>query len=346
MIRTISQRIIMGLAICIFFLPTAVYAQYDISDAQYEQLRQALLHEKGYLSQKWGNNYSGNVTSCTNSSLANLHPGVDYSDSGQAGATVYSPVTGKVKVVQGSDCGSGSCLSTVVVYNAATNKSHIFLHMQSFAVSDGGTVQATYPIGTVGRRGASGPHLHYEVRDGNRTAAALCIDSTVNPYINTPLGGGGTANPINWEFNTNNNFENWFGTNVSGVAVNNGIFFIDPSGGDPYITSPALSINASVYRYIKVRLASNALDSYGSIYFRTSEENYYSEWKQVAFQPPVNNCSLCGNAQFYEYTIYMGNNQYWRSTITGIRVDPARNGQGGTNRDSVGFDYIRISQNP
>lgn len=39
---------------------------------------------------------------------------------------------------------------------------------------------------TNGQRGpASGPHLHYEVRDGNRTAAALCIDRTVNPYSNT-----------------------------------------------------------------------------------------------------------------------------------------------------------------
>jgi hypothetical protein len=28
---------------------------------------------------------------------------------------------------------------------------------------------------------------------------------------------------------------------------------------------------------------------------------------------------------------------------TGFRVDPANSGQGGTNKDTVGFDYVRLS---
>ncbi|HKP47158.1 MAG TPA: hypothetical protein VJT50_11205, partial [Pyrinomonadaceae bacterium] len=89
------------------------------------------------------------------------------------------------------------------------------------------------------------------------------------------------------------------------------------------------------------RMASNGLDNTGAVYFKTQAENFFSEDKKVVFT--VSNCSLCGNASFVRYAIFMANNGKWTGTITGVRLDPTGNGQGGTNTDSIGIDYIRIS---
>jgi hypothetical protein len=39
----------------------------------------------------------------------------------------------------------------------------------------------------------------------------------------------------------------------------------------------------------------------------------------------------------------MTGNAKWTGTITGIRIDPANDGKAGTNTDSMGFDFIRLS---
>lgn len=93
-----------------------------------------------------------------------------------------------------------------------------------------------------------------------------------------------------------------------------------------------------------MRIASNALDGNGNLYFKTNAENYYSEDKKVSFT--VSNCYLCGNAPFYSYSVYMGSNSKWNGIITGIRIDPAERGQGGTNADSIAIDYVRLSTTP
>lgn len=88
------------------------------------------------------------------------------------------------------------------------------------------------------------------------------------------------AIPIVWEFNTNGNLEGWTVTNASATSVNGGILYIDPAGADPYTSSPPISASAGSYRYVQLRMASNALDSNGAIYFRTQTENSYSEDKK------------------------------------------------------------------
>jgi uncharacterized protein (TIGR03437 family) len=331
---------------------------YDtISDQQYERLKDAIIDNKGSVSQKWGAFYRGNVTSCNNN-LEDLHPGVDIAEI--ENTPVFTPVGGEVvNLVRGGDCSSGSCLSLLAIYNQQRDKTYIFLHMKTFSVSSG-TVAAGTQVGTIGKRGAGGYHVHYEVRDGRRTSAAPCISSTVDPYANTPL----TNSPIpiqppvsngatnSWDFNSNGNYQGWRATHASATSVNSGILFIDPSGNDPYITSPPLARNvvitqpnAILYPFIKVKMASNGLDGTGAIYFKTASENYYDERKKVTFN--VDNCSLCGNASFKEYTVIMsavfGGNDKWAGTITEIRLDPTGSGSGSTNRDSIGVDYIRLA---
>lgn len=149
---------------------------------------------------------------------------------------------------------------------------------------------------------------------------------------------------ISWEFNSTANFEGWSCINIQSASVNSGVLFVDFAGADPYIVGPSISASASTYRYVQVRMASNALDSNGKIYFKTATENFYSEDKSVSFF--VNNCALCGNAPFYQYSVSIGGNAKWSGTITGIRIDPANNASSVQGTDTVGFDYIRISAVP
>ena len=91
-------------------------------------------------------------------------------------------------------------------------------------------------------------------------------------------------------------------------------------------------------------MASNALDGYGSINFKTRAEDYYSPDKRIDFQVAYCPPSSCGGvAPYYYYNLYVGWHHKWLGLITGIRVDPANNGLAGTNQDTVGFDYVRLS---
>lgn len=178
-----------------------------------------------------------------------------------------------------------------------------------------------------------------------------------------PNSGSTTPPPnssLSWEFNTNGNFEGWNAINISGgpgnygATVNNGILFIDPAGIDPFITSPPFTANASVSRFVRIRMASNAVDGYGNVYFMTQSDPSYTADKRVEFA--VNVVDGCpsptceGNAPFLEYSVDMWKNPFgsqnlnekWTGTITGIRIDPANDGRAGTNTDTVGFDYIKL----
>jgi hypothetical protein len=150
--------------------------------------------------------------------------------------------------------------------------------------------------------------------------------------------------PIMWGFNTNGNIQGWATFNLAAWLVNNGVLFLDPNGGDFYISSPAISADASTYRYIRMNMASNATDGNLQIYFKTDLENFYSQDKLLQFT--VSNCSLCGNAAFNTRSYYMGGHAKWRGRITGIRIDPSLSGTAGTNRDSIGIDFISLQPTP
>ncbi len=340
----------MRLSPLLFFLivlmsAPAIKAQ-AITDAQYEQLRQALMKDKGHLSQRWDNYDTGNVTSCADSRKEFHHPGVDYG--ADEGTPVYSPISGTViKIRPGADCHNDTkkCLSVMAIYVPESDKTYIFLHMKRFDFGENQHVDAGKQIGLSGWRGVgSAPHLHYEVRKKNRISASLCVTDTIDPYRNSfPVGSPSPVNaPPAWEFNTDNNFEGWRAINISAASVHSGILFDDPAAGDFYLLSPPISVDASVYKYLQLRMASNAGDKFGNIYFRTQADDY-SEDKRIPFD--VSNCppSSCnGNAPFRDYNIYLDSNSKWAGTITGIRIDPAINGIGGTNKDSIGIDYVRL----
>ena len=80
----------------------------------------------------------------------------------------------------------GDRINTVAIYDSANNKTVVYLHMGSVRVSEGQQIGKGTVIGTQGSVGASASHIHLEVRDGQRRAAAKSVNDWTldnsNPY--------------------------------------------------------------------------------------------------------------------------------------------------------------------
>ena len=280
----------------------------------------------------------GGTYGVTNGYVPNgVHAGVDFGGTGDGVTTVKAPVSGTI-IANTSACGKVAIFDGVntIILAHMTSRTSLLPNSQIAAGDYVGKASQVIGGGCV----ASGPHLHIEIRTGNNATMASPSANNTSTTLN-PL----TYFTYNaWEFNTNNNFQGWTIYNISAASVSGGNLFMDPWGSDPYLFSPYISLNASSYPYVQTRMASNALDGNGLIYFKTNSENFYSEDKKVPFT--VYNCYLCGNASFQTYSVYTGGHAKWTGIITGIRLDPAQSGQGGTNLDSIGIDYIRLSTTP
>ena len=94
-------------------------------------------------------------------------------------APVYSPISGIVTR-------AGGAFNTVAIYDESNNKTVVFLHFNSVAVRAGQRVNKGTLVGYQGSTGASSSHVHIEVRDGRRTAAAKSVNDprldNPNPY--------------------------------------------------------------------------------------------------------------------------------------------------------------------
>ena len=278
----------------------------------------------------------GNYTVTSTYQPNGVHAGIDFGVSSPNVVEVRSPLNGTITANTPS-CGK------VAIYDGANTV--ILAHMDS---------RTSLAVGTPIKRGdyvgkaaqvvgggclASGPHLHIEVRTGNNPTMALPTSNNSS----TTIDPAGMFKYNAWDFATNGDFESWAAFNVDTGFVENNVFVINPSGSDPHYDSPYISLNASTYKYVKTKFASNGLDSTGAIYFRTATEDY-SDDKKITFT--VNNCSLCTNAGYYEYTRDMSTNPKWTDRITGIRLDPTGSGQAGTFNDALGLDYLYIQTAP
>ena len=91
-------------------------------------------------------------------------------------APVYSPISG---IVTRAD----EAFNTVAIYDESNNKTVVFLHFNSVAVSVGQRIGRGTLVGYQGSNGASSSHVHIEVRDGRRTAA---VKSVNDPKLDNP----------------------------------------------------------------------------------------------------------------------------------------------------------------
>jgi hypothetical protein len=83
-----------------------------------------------------------------------------------------------------------------------------------------------------------------------------------------------------------------------------------------------------------MRIASNAADGRGKIYFATDAYGSgFTEAKSVQF-------CLTPDGQFRDVVVDMRKSPSWNGSITALRIDPAESGSPGN--DTIGFDSIEI----
>ncbi|MBR5913787.1 MAG: M23 family metallopeptidase [Selenomonadaceae bacterium] len=124
---------------------------------------------------------SGGHISCDFDSYVNTpgrHEGIDMVLSN--GAEIHAIASGTVTKA------GGDRINTVAIYDSANDKTIVYLHMEPVSVSVGQYVNKGQVIGRQGSKGASSSHIHLEVRNGKRSAAAKSVnDPTLdnsNPY--------------------------------------------------------------------------------------------------------------------------------------------------------------------
>ena len=171
------------------------------------------------------------------------------------------------------------------------------------------------------------------VRIGDRTPYDLAADSVHD--LGVHFYRLGTTD--HWDFNIPTYTQEWeasASTVVSSSVAPDGRYRIDPKENDPWTRIDNLFLNANDYNAIEINMASNCPDGNARIYFTTESSPSYSESKMVEFE-------VSNYGDWSDYTIYMGNHNLWKGTITGIRIDPAESGRS-SGVDTVGFDYIKI----
>lgn len=126
-------------------------------------------------------NGDGRITSYFDGYLSTpgRHEGIDLARG--SGVSVYSLTEGTV--INKNEGGGG--LSTLSIYNAALNKSIIYLHTNPLdGLREGEHVNRGQRIATEASRGASSAHTHVEMRPGRRELAA----PSVNDYtLSNPI---------------------------------------------------------------------------------------------------------------------------------------------------------------
>jgi len=181
---------------------------------------------------------------------------------------------------------------------------------------------------------------------GNNTWKAKYAASTSNSPVvpdiyYSEIGMGdltltldGTENvAVGYEFNTNGNAQGWTNLNQTSLSVSGGKLVVTSSGVDPMIQSPDnLNIDASKFKYVKIRLKNNTSSNVAELFFKTNASTVYSQTKSAALFTATN------AAGFTEYIFDMSTNANWTGTIKQLRFDPG--GASGTYE----IEHIRVSE--
>jgi hypothetical protein len=189
-----------------------------------------------------------------------------------------------------------------------------------------------------------------------------------------PSTSAQAADPVVWNFNTNENQEvctpqqtavqTCWHVLFSELFANGNNFEMKPDPGDgsihalfinpkalppgteddPRIEGPQIAVDAASYSVVQVRMKSKADRSsdaekkqIGEIFFKTGDyTSLFNRENYVPFQ-------IINDGEWRTYTIYMGNHPAWTWTITQIRVDPPSNGgYDGAQDDTIAFDFVQI----
>jgi len=272
----------------------------------------------------------GGICATTHSSSCKDRYAIDFNLPGEAdnGRSIHAVASGTA--VSGYKSGYGY----YVDIDHGDNYISRYAHLRAATTVSGYVTQGT-EIGECGSSGGDwGSHLHFVLYREINGQLTPVKPEPMSGYIGFKSGGGPYTGD-SWSFNTLNDAEGWTAPNVVSTSIApDGKYRIDPKENDPWIQRDSLFLNANKYNAIEINMASNCPDGNARIYFTTESSPSYSESKMVEFE-------VSNYGDWSDYTIYMGNHNLWKGTITGIRIDPAESGRS-SGVDTVGFDYIKV----
>jgi hypothetical protein len=128
--------------------------------------------------------------------------------------------------------------------------------------------------------------------------------------------------------------EGWLPANAIGdLDSREGALQVPVTGGDPYLTRSAMSVDGDQVKTIVVRMLLPALAhaEYGQWYWGTKDAPGFAEARVARFE-------VLADGQWHEYRIPVGQDPAWRGqAITSVRLDPFQAGDPVT----VEVDWIR-----
>jgi hypothetical protein len=133
-----------------------------------------------------------------------------------------------------------------------------------------------------------------------------------------------------WEFN-GDDADGWQSQNeLDALEVRGGTLSTSSTGGDPYMVSPQVEVDAGRYKTCVIRMKLKSGKN-GQLFFITEDSPGYDEPKSKAF-------TLKPDNEFHEYLISMKGSKLWAGTVTGIRLDPC------DMESDIEIDWIKITQ--
>lgn len=142
------------------------------------------------------------------------------------------------------------------------------------------------------------------------------------------------ADGVAFEFDTDGDPEGWIPQHsVSSLTVSGGTLQFQVTGSDPYVVSPAISVDATGNPYLVIRMSESFCEN-NQVYWSTEDEPQMDENKKVVFESGKPN-------DFHLYVLDMSGNEYWQSTITRFRIDPGYGTWGTWRSITCGFALSR-----
>lgn len=164
-----------------------------------------------------------------------------------------------------------------------------------------------------------------------------------NALPNTIVGGSFQLDYIHigqygWDFTTDaagwtvgNQVNNFSWNSEAGGYVGGTI-----TGADAYINSQTgLNIDLTLNKYITIRMKNNSSQSIGQIYFTTTTDNVWNNFKHMDF-------TLSTNSGYVTYLIDMTGLATWTGQLAQIRIDPSNALPGTPVNGTFQIDYVAI----
>jgi hypothetical protein len=121
-------------------------------------------------------------------------------------------------------------------------------------------------------------------------------------------------------------------SDIGNFKVYQGSLMMDFSGNDSQMYSPEVQISASEYKYLKLRVKNEATAGNMIVFFARTDDKNWGSGKRFDIAMST------GDKEFKEYIVDLSQNELWKGTVTGFRVDPVN----GTAEGTLYIDSIEF----